>query len=260
MRLSSDQVYQYERDGFLVVENLFNATEVDRMRTAFEADARVSGPQRILEDGSDRVRAIYASHHRQPEFAELVRTPRLLGPVRTLLSETVYLYQMKINAKPAFGGDRWGWHQDYLAWQLADELPAARLVNVAVLLDDATEFNGPLIVVPGSHTEGLLRENRAAERRSAQHLDPDDISLGQEQMAGLVDKHGLHSVKASTGSVVFFHPEIVHGSAPNMSPYPRRLLIVTYNDTHNLPRVANPRPDYLVGRDVTPLELAGTSR
>ncbi|MDU0293748.1 phytanoyl-CoA dioxygenase family protein [Saccharothrix longispora] len=260
MRLSSDQMYQYERDGFLVLENLFSVAEVEALRAAFEADARVPGPQRVLEDGSDRVRAVYASHERRPEFAELIRTPRLLGPVRALLSESVYLYQMKINAKPPFGGDKWGWHQDYLAWQLADQLPAPKLINVTVLLDEATEFNGPLIMVPGSHADGLLREDRADDHRSEQHLDPDDIALGQEELAALAAKHGFHSIKAPAGSVVFFHPEIVHGSAPNMSPFPRRLFIATYNATDNVPLTPNPRPRYLVGRDVTPLEPLEAAR
>ncbi len=253
MQLSTEQVSRYERDGFLVVEDLFTAAEVADLCAAFDADARVPGPQRILEDDSDRVRAIYAPHHRQPEFADLVRSPRVLGPVWALLSDQVYVYQLKINAKPAFGGDKWGWHQDFLAWQIADLLPEPRLVNVAVLLDDSTEFNGPLIVVPGSHTQGQLREHRSDRHRSEQHLDPDDISLRPDQLAGLVAERGLHSVKARAGSVVFFHPEIVHGSAPNMSPYPRRLLIVTYNDARNLPMAPNLRPDYLVGRDTTPL-------
>jgi ectoine hydroxylase len=260
MILSSDQVDQYERDGFLTVPNLFSIDEVNTLCAAFEADARVPGPQRILEDGSDLVRGVYASHERQPEFAELVRTPRLLRPVHTLLSESVYLYQMKVNAKPAFGGDKWSWHQDYLAWQLTDQLPSPKLINVAVLLDDATEFNGPLIVVPGSHRAGLLRETRADQHRSTQHLDPDDISLGTKEMGELVAEHGLHSIKGPAGSVVFFHSEIVHGSAPNMSPTPRRLLILTYNDTSNLPPVPNLRPEYLASRDSTPLQLAEMSR
>ena len=260
MRLSSDQMYQYERDGFLVLESLFSDSEVEALRAAFEADARIPGPQRVLEDGSERVRAVYGSHERQPEYADLICTPRLLEPVRALLSESVYLYQMKINAKPAFGGDKWGWHQDYLAWRLADQLPAPKLINVAVLLDEATEFNGPLIMVPGSHASGLLRDDRTDEHRSDQHLDPDDIALGQEELAALAAKHGFHSVKAAAGSAVFFHPEIVHGSAPNMSPFPRRLFIATYNDTGNLPMTPEPRPVYLVGRDVTPLEPAGAAR
>jgi hypothetical protein len=49
--------------------------------------------------------------------------------------------------------------------------------------------------------------------------------------------------------------EVAHGSALNMSPYPRTVLFITYNDATNSPRPTDsPRPEYLVGRDLRPLE------
>lgn len=253
MRLTKQQIDQYREHGFLVVESLFSQSEVDDLVGALHRDAADPGPHRVLEDDG-RLRAIYASHQRSAEFADLVRSPRLLGPVRQLLTDDVYVYQFKINAKPAFGGGKWAWHQDYIAWKIADNLPSPALVNVGFFIDDVTEFNGPLIFVPGSHRYGQFREDRADQATSEQHLDPDDIALKPAQMTALVHEHGMASPKARAGSVVFFHPEIVHGSAPNMSPFPRRLLIATYNDVANEPRpFGEPRPEYVVGRDTTPL-------
>ncbi|MBC9730667.1 phytanoyl-CoA dioxygenase family protein [Streptomyces sp. TRM68367] len=257
MQLSPDQLAEYRRTGLLVVHSLFKPAEVEALSDAFDADCLVPGPQRILEEGGQAVRAVYASHDRRREFATLVRTPRLLGPARQMMSDRLYIYQFKINAKPAFGGDKWAWHQDYLAWRLADNLPAPRQVNVGLFLDEVTEFNGPLIFIPGSHRAGQLRDFRNASARSEQHLDPDDIALRPEQMSELVDRHGMVSPKGPAGSVIFFDPEIVHGSAPNMSPFARRLLIITYNESVNEPRpLGEPRPSYVVGRDTTPLEFS----
>ncbi|MEV8454144.1 phytanoyl-CoA dioxygenase family protein [Streptomyces sp. NPDC052095] len=254
MRLTKDQADQYHEQGFLLLESLLDPQEVEALRTGFERDAQIPGPQLVTEDGGTQVRAIYSSHQRQPEYAGLIRDPRILEPVQQLLTEDVYVYQFKINAKPAFGGDKWAWHQDFLAWRLADNLPAPRQVNIGVFLDDVTEFNGPVIFLPGSHSGGLVRESRSASARSAQHLDPDDISLSPEQLAAYVDRYGMTSPKGPAGSVVLFSPEIVHGSSPNMSPFARRLLIATYNDTANLPQpTGEPRPDYVVCRDTEPL-------
>ncbi|WP_407552381.1 phytanoyl-CoA dioxygenase family protein [Streptomyces sp. Pv4-95] len=256
MRLTQSQVDQYHDNGFLMLESLLDAREVESLRAAFARDSGVPGPQVVTEEGGTEVRAVYSSHQRQPEYAGLVRDPRILAPVQQLLTDDVYIYQFKINAKPAFGGDKWAWHQDYLAWRLADGLPAPRQVNIGVFLDDVTEFNGPVIFLPGSHRGGLVREGRADAAKSDQHLDPDDISLTPEQLAEHVDRHGMTSPKGPAGSVVLFSPEIVHGSAPNMSPFARRLLIATYNDTANLPRPAgDPRPDYVVCRDTEPLRV-----
>ncbi|MFC5720650.1 phytanoyl-CoA dioxygenase family protein [Streptomyces gamaensis] len=254
MLLSKEQLDRYREDGFLLVESALDEREVTALRDAFARDCEVPGPQRVVEEDGTRVRAVYASHQRQPEFAGLTRDARVLQPVRQLLTDDVYVYQFKINAKPAFGGERWSWHQDYVAWRVADALPAPRQVNVGVLLDDVNEFNGPVIFVPGSHRAGLVRDDRSDAARSEQHLDPDDIALSPEQLEAMVSSHGMTSPKGPAGSLVFFSPEIVHGSAPNMSPFPRRLLLMTYNDTANLPSWAGePRPEYVVCRDTTPL-------
>ena len=254
MFLSHEQLCTYRDDGFLVLDELFSADEVDVLRDALARDCRAPGEHLVVEDGSDEVRAVYASHRREPEFAGLVRSSRLLGPARQLLGAEAYVYQFKVNTKHAFTGERWAWHQDYVAWMLADNLPAPRLVNVGLFLDDVTEFNGPVIFVPGSHRADVGGARRRGDGLSAEHIDPDDIALAPAQLAALVDRRGLVSPKGRAGTAVLFHPQVVHGSASNMSPFHRRLLIVTYNDVANLPRPpGEPRPDYLVGRDTRPL-------
>ncbi|MET9960461.1 phytanoyl-CoA dioxygenase family protein [Streptomyces sp. NPDC006326] len=256
MQLSHEQIRTYRSQGFLILDRLFGEEEVDALRAAFVRDSAVPGDQRVVERDSAEVRAVYASHLRQPEFAGLVRSPRILGPVRQLLDSEAYIYQFKINAKAPFSGSGWSWHQDFAAWQMADNLAEPRLVNVGVFFDDIDEFNGPVIFCPGSHRDGLVKKGRTeGDAASEQHVDPEDIALTPGEMTGLVDRHGLFSAKGAAGTVVLFDPEIVHGSAPNMAPFPRRLLIVTYNDVANVPRpVGEPRPEYVVGRDTAPLE------
>jgi ectoine hydroxylase len=258
--LTASEIATYRQDGVLVLPELFDPHEVGSLQAAFERDATIPGEHRIAESDGTDVRAVYASHTRQAEYRALTRSPRLLQSAQQLLGPEIYLYQLKINAKPAFGGDMWAWHQDYVAWKLADNIPGPELINIVVFLDDVSEFNGPIIFVPGSHTDGLARADMNAEHRSDQHLDPDDIALSPDDMARLVGRHGLISPKGRAGTAVFFHPEIVHGSAANMSPFPRRLVIVTYNQVGNTPRpVGEPRPEYLVSRNTRPLEAEDDS-
>ncbi|MEU6587047.1 phytanoyl-CoA dioxygenase family protein [Nocardia sp. NPDC046763] len=252
MQLTDEQIDRYEQDGYLVLESVFDTGERDALLAALARDSETDGPHRIVEDTGE-LSALYASYRREAEFADFIRTPRVLHPAQTLLAGDVYLYQFKINVKPAFGKVRVSWHQDYAAWKIADELPDPHLVNVALLLDEATEFNGPLIFVPGSHRRGNLRGTRDDSPVSEMHLDPEDIALRPGHIASLVDECGMRSVRAPAGSLVLFSPEVVHGSAPNMSPTPRRLLIATFNRCSNLPRTAQPRPAYLVNDEPAPL-------
>ncbi|MGH3873032.1 MAG: phytanoyl-CoA dioxygenase family protein [Pseudonocardiaceae bacterium] len=255
MRLSDHQLGQYRDRGFLVVEDMFSPDEVEILRVGFARDCVLPGPHVVMESGGLQVRSVYASHLRRPEFAALARLPRLLQPVRQLLEAEVYVYQFKINSKAPLGGEQWAWHQDYPAWRLADNLPAPHLVSVALLLDAVTEFNGPMIYVPGSHRDDMIRQRRESKNTSNHHIDPGDIALTRDQLASVVDRWGMVGPKGPAGTVTFFHPEVAHGSALNMSPYPRAVLIITYNDVTNSPSpTGSLRPEYLVGRDLTPLE------
>ncbi|WP_052398223.1 phytanoyl-CoA dioxygenase family protein [Streptomyces sp. NRRL F-5123] len=256
MQLSQEQLHEYRERGVLTLDALLTPDEVEVLREAYLRDSSVQGDHRVAERGREEARAVYASHLRCPEFGALVRSPRILGPVRQILGRNVYIYQFKINSKPPFLGGGWAWHRDFTAWRLADNLPKPLLVNVGVLLDEVTEFNGPVVFAPGSHHQGAIQGGPPArEAASQQHLDPDDIALTAEELTGLVDRYGMESVKGTPGTVMLFHPEIVHGSAANISPFPRKLLIMTYNDCSNAPRpLGLPRPEYIVCRDTTPLE------
>ncbi|MHC5762949.1 phytanoyl-CoA dioxygenase family protein, partial [Nostoc sp.] len=199
-------------------------------------------------------------------FQRLSRHPQLVKPAMQLLGSKVYIYQFKINAKAAFRGDIWEWHQDYIFWRKEDGLPTARLVNALVLLDDMNEFNGPLFVIPGSHKEGMI--DVIARNTSNQFQDKTErpewmsgftaklkYSLNRELVGDLVMKYGIYSIKASAGSVLLFDSNIVHASPSNISPFDRAVVIVTYNSIENIPLpVANPRPDFLVSRDYRPVE------
>ena len=83
-------------------------------------------------------------------FALLARHPRLIEPVRQLFGEDVYVHQFKLNAKAAFEGDVWQWHQDFGTWQRDDGMPKPRAMNIAVFLDEVMPINGPLLLIPKS--------------------------------------------------------------------------------------------------------------
>ena len=83
-----------------------------------------------------------------------------------LLDEDVYMHQYKVNAKAAFDGEVWQWHQDFGTWHRDDEMPEPRAMNIAVYLDDVTPANGPLLFIPGSHKDGTLPAGHDIETTS----------------------------------------------------------------------------------------------
>jgi ectoine hydroxylase len=250
MRLTPDQIRDYEEQGVLVVHDVFSAEEVAAIRRALDEDGACDGPHRVMEDDGLSVRGLYASHLRHPVMERLTRSARLLEPARQLVDDDVYVMQFKVNTKRGFGGGSWTWHQDFFAWREADGLESPRATSITVFLTDVTEFNGPIFFVPGSHAYGVIEPRpRGESPTSAQHVDPKDLELAAPTVAELVDRHGIVAPKGRAGSLLIFHPNVAHASSQNISPFSRDLLIVTYNALDNAPPGRGiPRPEYLISR------------
>ncbi|NJM73454.1 MAG: phytanoyl-CoA dioxygenase [Scytonema sp. RU_4_4] len=266
MQLTKEQLQNYEDNGFVLLPECFSKAEVHRMNIELPIIFSEDTPKRVLEEEGKTVRAVHGVHKTDEIFQRLSRHPQLVKPAMQLIGSKVYIYQFKINAKAAFRGDIWEWHQDYIFWRKEDGLPTARLVNALVLLDDMNEFNGPLFVIPGSHKEGMIdvmarnttNQSQAKTERPAwmsNFTAKLKYSLNKELVADLVLKYGIFCIKASAGSVLLFDSNIVHASPSNISPFDRAVVIITYNSIENIPLpVPNPRPDFLVSRDYRPVE------
>ena len=255
----------YHRDGMLLLPPGFlPAGAAERVAAAAPRILAEESPRRILERDGRTVRSVYAPHRTDPVVAGLVRLPELVGAARAVLGDQVYVHQSKLNVKAAFLGDQWEWHQDYINWLRDDRIPEPNLVNVAVFLDEATEFNGPITFIPGSHREGLLagadRDGmplgyEAAPAWVATLTANEKFQVRHDVIQRLAGSNGLVSGKGPAGSVLLFHANVLHASAPNISPLPRSVLLVVYNAVGNAPQPnPNPRPDFLADPDATPLQ------
>ena len=258
--LDADAIEQYRRDGFLLLPPGFLPADVlDTVASVLPEALATDSPARILERDGATVRSVYGLHQTQPAIAELTRLPALLGAVRQLLDGEVYVHQSKINIKAPFAGDQWEWHQDYIYWLQDDGIQRPDLINVAVFLDDVTEFNGPLTFVPGSHADGLL----AATDTQGMPLGYEDaptwvatltanekFQVHPQTIENLATQHGLVSPKGPAGSVLLFNPNLLHSSAANISPFRRAMLMFVYNRMDNLGQsVDHPRPAFLAEPD-----------
>jgi len=267
MHLSCEQIESYRRDGYLFLPAMLSEAEIAGFQAVLPSLFSQDTPRRILEADGVTVRSHYGAHAEDTRCAALVRDARMLQPVRQLVGEDVYVYQFKINSKLAFGGEHWAWHQDFIYWQREDGVPAPHMATVAVFLDDVNEFNGPLVLVPGSHVQGVIEVDPRVAKPAAYADSPDwvasltaDIkySVPRATVAALVRGGGLVAPKGPRGSLLFFHPNLVHASAANISPFDRVVALATYNSVRNLPAHGDRRPDFLCSRDYAPLESPTT--
>jgi L-proline 4-hydroxylase len=248
MRLTDEQVARFHADGFLVLPGLFSREEVALMRAELPALYAERRPENWREKASDDVRTAFALHRRSPVFARVVRHPRLLEPAMQLTGSKAYVQQVKVNAKPAFTGDVWQWHQDFATHHPEDGVPEPTALNLHVFLDDVIELNGPLMFIPGSHRHGLLGAGRDTTTTSYPLWTIDHATLTR-----LTEHRGIVSVTGPAGTGLVFGDLVVHGSNGNMSPWPRTIFSVIANPVANAQRTFK-RPEYVHERDFAPVE------
>ena len=263
--INSMQMEKFNRDGYILMEKLFSADEIRALRAEVVYESKIADERVVFEKNSNIVRSIYGVHFSSHLFDEAARQERILEPVQKILKNDVYVYQSKVNLKGAFDGDVWDWHQDYVYWHKEDGMPACKVLTVAVFLDEVTEFNGPLMLIPGSHRHGVLN-SRIMESHPAGYEDKPDwvanvtadlkYTIDRNVISELVQTNGIVSAKGSAGSVLIFDGNIVHASPANISPLARTLLLYTYNRVDNAPEVSKlHRPDFLVSRDSRPIQV-----
>lgn len=248
MKLTPEQIAQYDRDGFLFVPQLFSREEMqllyDQLPPIFAARRR----EAVFEKDGKTPRSCFNMHTYNEPYARLVRHPRTLGPVKQILDDEVYVFQIVVNFKAPFAGDQWPWHQDYPTYHFDDGMPAPRAVNVLVFLEDVNYFNGPLMLVPGSHKSVFPLPEVDTQKTSYPAR-----WLGDQHVGPLARANGIVAPTGPAGSVVFAHTNIVHGSGPNMSPWGRTMVSLTLNSLENK-ITESKRPGFVVLRDFTPLK------
>ncbi len=246
-KLSEDQVARFERDGYLFLPETFSAEEVGVLaaeaRRLFALDR-----EEVWREDNGAPRTAFAAHTYSEPYRRLGAHPRLIGPVMQLLGEEVYMHQFKINAKAAFDGAIWQWHQDYGTWARDDLMPEPRAMNIALFIDEVTAANGPLLFIPGSHSRGVVEAGHDLETTSYPLW-----TLDREKVRELADEGGLVAPIGPPGSVLLFHGNLVHASPPNISPWDRVIVYLSLCAVSNHIRRFK-RKAWIAHRDFTPIE------
>lgn len=258
MQLDAAQVRHFEEQGWLLVRDVFSAAEVALLLGELAGIAAQDRPENLREPRSGAIRSALSCHLYNEAYRRLSRHPRLVEPARRLLGGDVYLHQFKVNAKVAHDGEVWHWHQDFRTWHADDGMPEPLVLNAGVFLDDVTEFNGPLMFMPGSHKLGhvpadALPDKSDVETYGRLAADAAGSPYKRETIDAWAKRFGIVAPKGPAGSALFFHGCIIHGSAPNMSPWNRTMTLATYNRADNAIRRPT-RPDFVALRDCAPIE------
>ncbi|QIS12594.1 ectoine hydroxylase [Nocardia arthritidis] len=252
----------FRDNGFAIIDGLLTIGEVDRVSAEIDrlaSDPALRGDERVItEKTSDEVRSIFEVHRISPLIADLVRESRIAGLARQVLGSEVYIHQSRVNYMPGFRGAGFYWHSDFETWHAEDGMPSPRAVSLSIALCDNVPYNGSLMLIPGSHRTFVPCQGRTPAKHYQESLREQQIGVpAPADITELAHRHGIAQFTGKAGAALLFDSNIMHGSANNITPFPRSNLFIVFNSVENTldaPYAADaPRPTYFASRDFTPV-------
>ncbi len=220
--IDASAISRYQRDGYLVVENLFSAPEVEIMLDACDGGRVAATAWDAADADGQAARLSLWSQLGDDVWAAASTCPRIVDSLRALMGEELSFFHGKVIHKPAGSGGTFEWHQDYGYWY-DQGFVFPRMASAWVALDPSTRANGCLEVLRGSHRLGRLNHNAVGGQAGA------DVKRLEQIRAHFEHVH----CEMTPGSALFFDCNLLHGSGPNHSAMHRRSFIMCYNALAN---------------------------
>jgi hypothetical protein len=213
--LTQAQIDQYQEDGYLVLRNQFDQTELAKLDSAFQQSSPEAPGLAYPEPGRYTLAKSAWAHSGFVQFAE---HPTVLNGAKTLLNDDVYLSAYVLYDRTP-DGPPIPQHHDYKRWR-----PVGSSLNwlfTIIPMCNFDEDTGQLFVAPGSH-----RLERVADRgEGALHVDA-AISPKNEDF---VDP------ELKRGDLLFMNMHLWHKAAGNTSELHRVGLFNKYAARHYPP-------------------------
>ncbi len=208
--------------GFAIHSGVFADEEISAFASTLEwvaLDRNRAGARHLL-----RIHSVLA----------LADDPRLVDIARDLLGGEAHPFRATLFNKSPDANWLVAWHQDtalplesrvdapgWASWSEKQGVVYAhapanaldRVVALRVHLDDSTEDNGPLRVIPDSHLEGVMT----------------DAQLSARALRG-----PAATCLVARGGVIAMRPLIIHASSKANAPHARRVLHIEYSNSLDL--------------------------
>src|SRR5690606_19257390 len=101
-------------------------------------------------------------------------------------------------------------------------MPRMRALSMSVLLTDNSAHNGPLMLMPGSHRHFIACVGETPEDHYKKSLRKQEYGVPADGfLTRLAIDGGIESATGAAGTVIVFDCNTMHGSASNITPFPR---------------------------------------
>lgn len=223
--LTEEQISAFHRDGFLAVESLTTAEEIETLREVYDdlfrrRAGRAEGNQFDLagadeEGAQESLPQILGPRNYAPALANTLYEANALAISRQLLGDDAVFTGDHAIFKPAGTGAATPWHQDEAYWN--PELDYQSL-SVWMPLQEATLENGCMQFIPGSHKLDILRHRSIGG----------DVRIHGLELDQDTDLSTAVACPLPAGGATFHLARTLHFTGPNRSQVPRRAYILGF--------------------------------
>lgn len=224
----------FEREGWLLVPGLLGRARteallaatiaLERVAAHFERDTHVRRVFFQVQSASGRkgepaifpgaLRKITSPSSGQPAFDRLRTDPQVLAAVESCGLVAPQCLIDQVNLKLPLVGSGFPYHQDE-SFLFGDALRRVQQfggVNLVIALDPTDTENGGFEVLGRTHRGGLVNAAYDTSTRNT----------------GVFDESHRVLAPLAPGDALLFHPRLAHGSGPNRSERPRRLITLWF--------------------------------
>lgn len=219
--LSQEEIAFYHENGYLTVENVLNAAELQELRRVtddfVERSRLVSENNHIFDLEPDhsaqspRLRRIKSPIEHHEIYAKTLRHDGILDIVEQLIGPGLRCNGNKLNMKAKAHGAAVEWHQDWAFYPHTND----DLLAVGVAIDAMTAENGCMLMAPGSHRADMHSHHQ------------NGVFVGAVSEPDFKPQR-VEECLVGAGGISLHHVRTLHASAPNHSENPRRLLLFQY--------------------------------
>ena len=220
--VSAEQIEQYQRDGYFVLESVIATDALDALRhecmryvDMYEEEMEAKGVQ---AQGINHYKKRYFVSNRSadsPIMTEFLFSELMAQICRAALGDNAYLFNEQYVVKAADTGSQFAWHQDsgYVGHYHRAYL------SCWCALDDMSIENGTIFVLPYG------RDGRSSSDEITDHV----------LEAGTNDRVGYHGgdpgdpALVPAGSIVAFSSRTFHRSGANLTNQYRRSYLAQYS-------------------------------
>lgn len=226
--LTTQQIGEYNRDGYLIVRNFLSPGEIKKLYDIAMDDETARKHAFDLNDQSGKKTKLSLWYTPGNDaYGLLTRSKRMVDAAHQVMdgdTPVCHFHSKLMQKEPKVGG-AWEWHQDYGYWYKNEFLFPDQMLSIMIAITEANKENGCLQVIKGSHKMGRIEHGFAGEQVGAsQHY----VDLALRTME-------LVYVELKPGDALFFHSNTLHRSEANLSDNSRWSLISVYNRAGNIP-------------------------